>query len=593
MPLRPKWATHSRALILAAVTIAACVLFRRAPILNAALIVVVGFLGVRWLARRTGGAFLERLVMGAYGTVVLFAIALWSISAWRLPILSQFQLGGGFWTFAWDAYSYHTLAQEMLASWLQGTEFPRREHPDFFVLTAAVYLLFGPHPLTAILLNAPLHAVVAVTAFRLGGQLGGPLAARTAAVLAAFWPSLLLWSAQLLRDPLALVLLMTLLVLSTIKLTATRHSATTMMLRLGSFLVLMVALYRIRFYLAVLLALSIGVVFLTLLPRPVANARRLRGATALLAASLVAVFVGAHLDVPRLVAPAHPERGHLRLGIARQRAGDHEMALEEYRRALRLAPRHPVALRNAGLAALALGRITEAREYLETYGELNAVPEVAAVRELVAHLSTDQISTASALGPRLRPLELHEAAPPPAASSPRPAGESALRPLWAAVADPVRGIDDFRKASLDQGGTQVAPEVRFRSLGHVVAFLPRGLALVVFSPLPSEWLSPGGHTGLFKQLAAVEALLMCMLVLPLAAAGCLAIASGRPDRLLVLVFVAVTGVGLALTVVNLGTLVRLRLALLLPAMALVGLGCQWLQERLSGIRGDADSARPS
>ncbi len=165
--------------------------------------------------------------------------------------------------------------------------------------------------------------------------------------------------------------------------------------------------------------------------------------------------------------------------------------------------------------------------------------------------------------------------------------------MWADLADPVRSIDDFRERSLIQGGTQVAPEVRFHSLSDVVAFLPRGLALVLFSPLPSEWQSPGGRTGLFKQLAAVEALLIYVLVLPLAVAGCLAIASGRPDRLLILVFVGLAAAGLALTVVNLGTLVRLRLALLLPAMALVGLGCQWLQERLSGLRADADAAGPS
>ncbi|MBI1892852.1 MAG: hypothetical protein HYS14_01890 [Candidatus Rokubacteria bacterium] len=544
MPSRPKWIGRGTTLVLAAVAVVACILFRRGPILNAALIVLVGFLGVRWLAHRTGGPFLERVVMGAYATVVLLAIALWSISAWRLPILSQFQLGGGFWTLAWDAYSYHTLAQQMLASWLQGTEFPHREHADFFVLTAAVYLLFGPHPLTATLLNAPLHAVVAIAAFRLGGQLSGPLGARTAAVLAAFWPQLLLWSAQLLRDPLALALLMTLLFLSTAELTATRHSATTMALRLGSFLVVMVALYRVRSYLAVALALSIGVILLTLLPRPAANARRLGGATALLATSLVAVFIGAHLDLPRLVAPAHAERGHLRLGIAWQRAGDHD--------------------------------------------------EVAALRELVAHLSSGQVGAASALGRRLEPLGLDGAAqPPPPAESPAPASESALQRLWADLADPVRSIDDFRERSLIQGGTQVAPEVRFHSLSDVVAFLPRGLALVLFSPLPSEWQSPGGRTGLFKQLAAVEALLIYVLVLPLAVAGCLAIASGRPDRLLILVFVGLAAAGLALTVVNLGTLVRLRLALLLPAMALVGLGCQWLQERLSGLRADADAAGPS
>ncbi|HME74015.1 MAG TPA: hypothetical protein VKM54_29765, partial [Myxococcota bacterium] len=71
------------------------------------------------------------------------------------------------------------------------------------VWNAAIFTVVGPVPLAATFLNGALGAGCTVLAWSLARAIGGEIAARYAALLTAFFPSLVLWSSLNLKDALA------------------------------------------------------------------------------------------------------------------------------------------------------------------------------------------------------------------------------------------------------------------------------------------------------------------------------------------------------------------------------------------------------
>ena len=155
--------------------------------------------------------WLFRMAAAGAGIKLLAAMLLFYISAWNLPFLQQFHLGGGFWTFAPDSLVYDRFGRDVALAWQFGRAFPTgwETVEAFSLYTGAVYYVFGSHPLIAIALNA-WHATVAVIAGVVIAQRFGASTWTTRGVAAAlaFWPSLILWSALLLKDTFVLSLLM-------------------------------------------------------------------------------------------------------------------------------------------------------------------------------------------------------------------------------------------------------------------------------------------------------------------------------------------------------------------------------------------------
>lgn len=80
----------------------------------------------------------------------------------------------------------------------------------YFYLNALLFWVFGYAPLAPKLLNAVIGTASAVMCYRLAGELAGKGPARMAALLTTFFPSLVLWSSLNLRDPIVLLLTVTL-----------------------------------------------------------------------------------------------------------------------------------------------------------------------------------------------------------------------------------------------------------------------------------------------------------------------------------------------------------------------------------------------
>jgi hypothetical protein len=100
--------------------------------------------------------------------------------------------------------------------------------------------------------------------------------------------------------------------------------------------------------------------------------------------------------------------------------------------------------------------------------------------------------------------------------------------------------------------------------------IPPAIANALWAPFPWQWLAAEGDTGAFRQVAAVEAILL-MLCTPAFALGLFrGLRSGKDVAWLLATFAAVAMTLMGLIVVNIGILFRLRLLFLVPLLVLAG-----------------------
>jgi hypothetical protein len=78
----------------------------------------------------------------------------------------------------------------------------------YFALVGSMYAAFGEYPVLPILVNCVVGGLCAYPAYLVASRLAGRRAGRGAAFLVTFFPSLVLWSALLVRDALVLFLLL-------------------------------------------------------------------------------------------------------------------------------------------------------------------------------------------------------------------------------------------------------------------------------------------------------------------------------------------------------------------------------------------------
>lgn len=172
-----------------------------------------GLLFFRLSHRLSGDRRLVYVACGSYALRSAVALALFTVSANELPLLRSVQSGEGFWRFAPDAPGYHVhgmaaLREGVCTGWiLAGSAI------DLFGgMVALLYWLFVPHPLVLVVFNVWAATGTALLAFaiarRVSGRDGAGIAA---AALVGFWPSTLVWSSQLLREPSLLLVLFLLL----------------------------------------------------------------------------------------------------------------------------------------------------------------------------------------------------------------------------------------------------------------------------------------------------------------------------------------------------------------------------------------------
>lgn len=111
-----------------------------------------------------------------------------------------------------DSLRYHRegyfIAHQMAAGYFN---WPNWVDNGWFQFTGFIYYLFGPHPLIIQLINATVGALTPVVAYLVAVRVfQADQPARTTAILVAFFPSFIYWSCLMLKDPIAILALSTL-----------------------------------------------------------------------------------------------------------------------------------------------------------------------------------------------------------------------------------------------------------------------------------------------------------------------------------------------------------------------------------------------
>lgn len=205
----------------------------------------VGVAVLVWLAGKLSESHDRQLVFRLMAAGLALRLGLALIVHFHLPE----------WFFAPDQVTYSDVGWRTLQYHRGLGAIPRQIQNTMevghFYWNALLFLIFGYAPLAPKIVNAFVGTASALVAYRLAGELAGKDAARYALALAMFFPSMVLWSALNLRDP--IVLLITLaLFLSAIRLRVRPSGKSFFGLLLGiSFLVLF------RDYMAVMVVFGI------------------------------------------------------------------------------------------------------------------------------------------------------------------------------------------------------------------------------------------------------------------------------------------------------------------------------------------------
>jgi 4-amino-4-deoxy-L-arabinose transferase-like glycosyltransferase len=107
-----------------------------------------------------------------------------------------------------DALTYHDLAVELLHHWTSGSPGPSLPNgkEGFYVLLAAIYWLFGPHPVAGVVVNAALGAAIVPLTYDTTRRLFGHRAARYVGPILVLLPGIFIFSSQLLKEAAVLCL---------------------------------------------------------------------------------------------------------------------------------------------------------------------------------------------------------------------------------------------------------------------------------------------------------------------------------------------------------------------------------------------------
>jgi len=161
------------------------------------------------LAEKEDRAFLIRVMVAG----LLLRVGLALIIHLNLPV----------WFFAPDQVTYEDVGWRTLLYHRGVGSMPwqiqNTAEVGYFYWNAFLFWVFGFVPLAPKLVNAFVGTASALLCYRLAGELAGRDTARTAAVLTMFFPSLVLWSTLNLRDPIVLLVTISLF-LSVVRLRA-------------------------------------------------------------------------------------------------------------------------------------------------------------------------------------------------------------------------------------------------------------------------------------------------------------------------------------------------------------------------------------
>ena len=462
-----------------------------------------------------------RLIVASYLVKVLLATVMFAASYYAWPFLREYQGGGGFWSFSDDSPGYSFSGGHLMNAWKGIASGPPAYYDNwtFVVYLGVLYFCFGEQPLVVTIFNAWYGSIIMLAALMiLRRWRTSTSATRMGMALLGFLPSLLVWSTQVMKDPMTLALTMLGVCLMVLLTESGRHPRLTFVRLLGLFALLLFVLTLFRGYAAIALGIA------TTLACGVQAVRRWGqgdsryvGPFLTISVMTLAVLVVAHrVDLEQsIVKPAYRPRA--------------------------------------------------------------TTPRPAVSHQAVASRSTSPVDQVS----KPPQVELPPPPPlPPSPSPPLPPSpsqqQSSVKTL---VQDQIhdalgrvmpQGLDSLREGFAASGGDSVMDkQYRFHNTLDVLWYLPRALTIAFFAPFPSQWLEISGRTKALRVLAAFEVLLIYLLFV-----GCVVrIRHLRSvlslQAMAIWCFVFLVAVPMGITVANVGTLFRLRLQFLFPLILLL------------------------
>ncbi len=164
--------------------------------------------------------------------------------------------------FGGDANTYDVFGQSLVEAW-HGNEYHQAKYESFVMsgatawgmiyLVAAVYEVVGANILAIQLVNAAIGAATAIVVYHAAQTLfANKRVSQLAAILVAFFPSLILWSSQALKDGL-IIMALALAILATLRLME-KVTATYVVVLIGC----LIALFSLRFYIFYMMCAAVA-----------------------------------------------------------------------------------------------------------------------------------------------------------------------------------------------------------------------------------------------------------------------------------------------------------------------------------------------
>lgn len=466
--------------------------------------------------------------------------AIYLVGRWQI-LPGVFDRNGIGYSFAYDSFTYRAEASHLVSvlsrsGWAGWLAAPSELHVKLYSLCFAVFgPLFGHNILAAEPLNLFLYLSDLVLIWKIGETAFCRRTGLIAAGLVAVWPTFLIHSTQLLRDTLLLAAYMGLIWLGVRWLAQVLmwRQAVLMGIATGP-LAALVWIVRLQFWEILLLAMACGAMLL--LVRQIQEKRWLACNMAAMALSMCALVL-----VPRLVRP--PQAVLYLVG-----KGTWIVANTDRRDAPPLPPPPAPPLPPVKPA---MPRIARAPLPNAVAGPSNATrrPQVPAAQvQAPAPAAPGSMGFFDRLIARLAIYRM--------------AFATGFTPVPSKV-----GLS----SNIDSG-------VRFRSAHDVFSYLPRAVQIGLFAPFPNMWFSSGGLTGRAGRLVSAAETL-AMYVLEALALVALWRERKRPAVWLLVLAAVPSATILALVVVNIGALYRIRLAFWILIIVLGARGITLLQQR--------------
>jgi len=164
--------------------------------------------------------------------------------------------------FGGDANTYDIFGQSLAEAW-HGNAYHQAKYEGYVAsgasawgmiyLVAAVYEVVGPNMLAVQLFNAAIGAATAIVVYHAAQTLfGNKRVSQVAAILVAFFPSLVLWSSQALKDG-VIIMALALAILATLRLME-KVTATYVVVLIGC----LIALFSMRFYIFYMMCAAVA-----------------------------------------------------------------------------------------------------------------------------------------------------------------------------------------------------------------------------------------------------------------------------------------------------------------------------------------------